>query len=118
MGKDIVESGAAGIVDIDMNGIGVARGPAIKCEYVPAYWWEASRQRRRGRPSLRLGQILRRHLFSFQLRTTKVRRISATRRPSWFVALVSRSEERRVGKELFSTCRSRGSPEHEKKKKK
>src|SRR3546814_429861 len=89
MGKDVGESGAAGIVDIGMDGIGVARGPAIKCGYVPAYWWEASRQRRRGRPSLRLGQSLRRHLFSFQLRTTKVRRISATRRPSWFVALVS-----------------------------
>src|SRR3546814_13278323 len=28
-----------------------------------------------------------------------------------------RSEERRVGKECVSTCRSRGSPEHEKKKK-
>src|SRR3546814_12378286 len=29
-----------------------------------------------------------------------------------------RSEERRVGKECVSTCRSRGSPYHEKKKKK
>src|SRR3546814_15495758 len=29
-----------------------------------------------------------------------------------------RSEERRVGKEWVSTCRSRGSPEHKKKKKK
>src|SRR3546814_12863645 len=28
-----------------------------------------------------------------------------------------RSEERRVGKECVSTCRSRGSPDHEKKKK-
>src|SRR3546814_19870430 len=28
----------------------------------------------------------------------------------------SRSEERRVGKECVSTCRSRGSPEHSKKK--
>src|SRR3546814_13731679 len=28
----------------------------------------------------------------------------------------TRSEERRVGKECVSTCRSRGSPDHEKKK--
>src|SRR3546814_19515363 len=28
----------------------------------------------------------------------------------------ARSEERRVGKECVSTCRSRGSPDHEKKK--
>src|SRR3546814_11806249 len=33
-------------------------------------------------------------------------------------ALKTRSEERRVGKECVSTCRSRWSPEHEKKKKK
>src|SRR3546814_15757183 len=32
--------------------------------------------------------------------------------------VVARSEERRVGKECVSTCRSRGSPDHEKKKKK
>src|SRR3546814_11092861 len=31
---------------------------------------------------------------------------------------ISRSEERRVGKECVSTCRSRWSPDHEKKKKK
>src|SRR3546814_20469977 len=31
---------------------------------------------------------------------------------------VARSEERRVGKECVSTCRSRGSPYHEKNKKK
>src|SRR3546814_15433543 len=30
---------------------------------------------------------------------------------------IRRSEERRVGKECGSTCRSRGSPEHKKKKK-
>src|SRR3546814_13076569 len=34
---------------------------------------------------------------------------------AWMRAV--RSEERRVGKECVSTCRSRGSPEHEKKKK-
>src|SRR3546814_12900207 len=35
---------------------------------------------------------------------------------SYWIAF--RSEERRVGKECVSTCRSRGSPDHEKKKKK
>src|SRR3546814_13164464 len=33
-------------------------------------------------------------------------------------ALLARSEERRVGKECVSMCRSRWSPDHEKKKKK
>src|SRR3546814_20815567 len=45
-------------------------------------------------------------------------RISASRRS--FVQLITsmRSEERRVGKECVSTCRYRGTPFHEKKKKK
>src|SRR3546814_16056540 len=30
----------------------------------------------------------------------------------WFYAALMRSEERRVGKECVSTCRSRGSPSH------
>src|SRR3546814_17546189 len=34
-----------------------------------------------------------------------------------FTSTVGRSEERRVGKEWVSTCRSRGSPTHAKKKK-
>src|SRR3546814_14751554 len=33
-----------------------------------------------------------------------------------FRAMLKRSEERRVGKECVSTCRSRGSPSHSKKK--
>src|SRR3546814_13100249 len=33
-------------------------------------------------------------------------------------AAVARSEERRLGKECVSTCRSRGSPDHKKKNKK
>src|SRR3546814_14081122 len=37
---------------------------------------------------------------------------------AWESAQELRSEERRVGKEWVSTCRSRGSPDHEKKKKK
>src|SRR3546814_12552655 len=37
-------------------------------------------------------------------------------RQAWYSA--ARSEERRVGKECVSTCRSRWSPDHSKKKKK
>src|SRR3546814_20611074 len=36
--------------------------------------------------------------------------------PGWRALLVARSEERRVGKECVSTCRSRWSPSHYKKK--
>src|SRR3546814_11302234 len=38
-------------------------------------------------------------------------------RPRWVEVRGPRSEERRVGKECVSTCRSRWSPNHEKKKK-
>src|SRR3546814_15422696 len=41
---------------------------------------------------------------------------SASTMPSPFLSFQPRSEERRVGKEWVSTCRSRGSPEHQKKK--
>src|SRR3546814_12128230 len=34
------------------------------------------------------------------------------RDPAWRANVVERSEERRVGKECVSTCRSRGSPSH------
>src|SRR3546814_14794810 len=37
--------------------------------------------------------------------------------PGYFLIVADRSEERRVGKECVSTCRSRWSPDHEKKKK-
>src|SRR3546814_12086937 len=40
------------------------------------------------------------------------------RETDWMPAQPTRSEERRVGKECVSTCRSRWSPYHEKKKKK
>src|SRR3546814_19035524 len=36
--------------------------------------------------------------------------------PGMMMAMVRRSEERRVGKECVSTCRSRWSPYHQKKK--
>src|SRR3546814_14294535 len=39
------------------------------------------------------------------------------RRMGYIVQLVGRSEERRVGKECVSTCRSRWSPFHQKKNK-
>src|SRR3546814_15400474 len=35
-----------------------------------------------------------------------------SRRPSWTASCAWRSEERRVGKECVSTCRSRWSPSH------
>src|SRR3546814_16374949 len=38
-----------------------------------------------------------------------------TRLPLCEIAAASRSEERRVGKECVSTCRSRGWPDHKKK---
>src|SRR3546814_13410406 len=37
---------------------------------------------------------------------------------AWSLSSISRSEERRVGKECVSTCRSRWSPDHERRKKK
>src|SRR3546814_11092160 len=40
------------------------------------------------------------------------------RRPKSWSCSASRSEERRVGKECVSTCRSRWSPDHSKKKRK
>src|SRR3546814_3712124 len=42
-------------------------------------------------------------------RSSKASRYSAPRRKSW---TAKRSEERRVGKECVSTCRSRWSPYH------
>src|SRR5213076_3470152 len=42
---------------------------------------------------------------------------AALRRASGSSSLASRSEERRVGKECYQPCRSRWSPDHEKKKK-
>src|SRR3546814_13012615 len=57
--------------------------------------------------------------FSEQLDSRQVDRAALHRdieaqSPTW---RISRSEARRVGKEGVSTCRSRGSPYHEKKKK-
>src|SRR3546814_7528149 len=51
---------------------------------------------------------------SIQFRATSARSPRELARPSSFTAI--RSEERRVGKECVSTCRSRWSPDHEKKK--
>src|SRR3546814_13625652 len=48
------------------------------------------------------------------IRQRKRRRIRRAVDPECFIA--ARSEERRVGKECVSTCRSRWSPEHYKKK--
>src|SRR3546814_18838141 len=41
---------------------------------------------------------------------------TSTHTGRWSLAVTSRSEERRVGKECVSTCRSRWSPYHSKKK--
>src|SRR3546814_18265782 len=43
--------------------------------------------------------------------------VTATEIVAWLDAVSGRSEERRVGKECVSTCRSRWSPYHSKKKK-
>src|SRR3546814_11039513 len=52
------------------------------------------------------------------LHISQVAEFSVAQAAAWFAALnakLRRSEERRVGKECVSTCRSRWSPYHEKK---
>src|SRR3546814_4446784 len=60
-------------------------------------------------PSLRRGtQGSWKHVRAFSATELKL----TTRRPHDVTPMASRSEERRVGKECVSTCRSRWSPYH------
>src|SRR3546814_15948879 len=45
-------------------------------------------------------------------RQVALMRISASKSTHWEMTVIVRSDERRVGKECVSTCRSRGSPYH------
>src|SRR3546814_11515450 len=54
--------------------------------------------------------------FSVALKSGGKSRVRGTRDSQACIAAGSRSEERRVGKECVSTCRSRWSPFHEKNK--
>src|SRR3546814_14675517 len=56
-------------------------------------------------------------LLAGPTRAGKERRVLGRRILSHDLPKMRRSEERRLGKECVSTCRSRGWPEHEKKKK-
>src|SRR3546814_3681908 len=68
---------------------------------------DLSASRDLGQPSSRVGSSRARHI---SLRTSASSRPPATR--SRWHPVPPRSEERRVGKECVSTCRSRWSPSH------
>src|SRR3546814_11011300 len=73
-------------------------------------WQELGRQVRKGEKSIKIFGYSTKKITETDTETGE----ETTRRAARF----PRSEERRVGKECVSTCRSRGSPSHYKKKKK
>src|SRR3546814_20585656 len=67
---------------------------------------------RRGRDHLFPAAALVSEVIPVRLSTQVDQILTESRAFSAATAWVSRSEERRVGKEWFSTCRSRGAPYH------
>src|SRR3546814_16774112 len=59
-----------------------------------------------GRPSYHPAVLLKLYVYGY------LNRVQSSRRLEREAGLASRSEERRVGKECVSTCRSRGTPYH------
>src|SRR3546814_16267057 len=72
-----------------------------------------------GTPAVReIWEMLKPHGVTILHKCTAVRHgLSAERAGCDIISIDGRSEERRVGNECVSTCRSRWSPYHEKKKK-